>query len=76
LKVVLSVLPVVQLGSQPGELVGHALEKLVELGEVCFHLVELDHDLGVPFSGLLLAVVEVGHGYFLPDLLPDEASGT
>jgi hypothetical protein len=60
--VVLSVSPAVELGSQPGELVGHALEKFVELGEACFHLVELDHDLGVPFRGLLLAVVEVGHG--------------
>jgi hypothetical protein len=33
----------------------------VELDEACFHLVELDHDLGVPFSGLRLAAVEVGH---------------
>jgi hypothetical protein len=30
----------------------------------------------VPFSGMLLAVVEVGHGELLPDLLPDAASGT
>jgi hypothetical protein len=61
-KVVLSVSPAVQLGSQPGQLVGHALEKFVELGEVCFHLVELDHDLGMPLRGWLLAVVKVGHG--------------
>jgi hypothetical protein len=61
LKVVLSVPPTVQVGSQPGELVGHVLEKFGELREACFHLVELDHDLGVPFRGMLLAVVEVGH---------------
>jgi hypothetical protein len=73
---VLSVWPPVQLGSQPGEVVGHALEKFVELGEACFHLVELDRDLSVPFCGLLLAVVEVGHGELLPDLRPDGASGT
>jgi hypothetical protein len=34
-----------------------------QVGEACFHLVELHYDLGMPFSGLLLAVVEVGHGW-------------